>query len=329
MTWTPLALKLFVICALLILLIVAIVQWRAGVREAAVEADYPPSGQFVDALGTKIHLKVTGQGPDVVLIHGASGSMRDFTFALVDALSSDYRVIAVDRPGMGWSDRPEGFGGVWNTAPEPPRLQAQILQAATDQIGVHNPIVVGHSFGGTIALAWALERPDDTAGLVLLGAASNPWKGKLGLLYQVNSTALGSALVIPVLTAFTPHFYVEKVLGEIFSPQHAPQGYMKHFGADMTLRRGTMRANAQQVNALKPFIREMAKHYASLDLPVEILHGTADFIVPLSVHSEPLSTQLPHARLQVMPGVGHMPHHVAPEDLRAAIDRVAAQADLR
>lgn len=329
MTSTPLAVKLLIALLLLVPLVAALVHWRASVREAAVEEEYPPAGRFVSVDGINIHLKITGQGPDIVLIHGASGSLRDFTFTLADKLSQSYRVIALDRPGMGWSDRPSGFGGTWNTAAEPPRLQARILQAATDQIGLSNPIVLGHSFGGTIALAWALERPEATAGLVLLGAASNPWPGDLDLLYRVNSTALGSALVIPLLTAFTPHAFIENTLSEIFAPQQPPENYMRHFGPDMTLRRGTLRANAQQVNGLKPHIREMAQHYGSLDLPVEILHGTEDVIVPMDIHSEPLARQLPRAVLTRMEGVGHMPHHAQTEEVRAAIDRIAARAGLR
>ena len=48
---------------------------------------------------------MTGEGPDVVLIHGAFGSLRDFTFDLSDRLSERYRVIAFDRPGLGYTDR--------------------------------------------------------------------------------------------------------------------------------------------------------------------------------------------------------------------------------
>ncbi|MFK7743982.1 MAG: alpha/beta fold hydrolase [Roseobacter sp.] len=324
-----LVVKLALIFGVVAVGIVALVQWRAGAREATVEAKYPASGQYVDADGTRIHLNVTGQGPDIILIHGASGSLRDYTFDLVERLADDYRVIAVDRPGLGRSERPAGFGGVWNVNAEPPRLQAQILQAATDVVGVENPIVVGHSFGGAIALAWALERPEETSALVLMGAASNPWPGKLGWLYRINSTVVGSAVVIPLITAFTPHSVIESTLSEIFAPQQPPENYMAHFGADMTLRRPTMRANAQQVNGLRPHIVEMSFEYDTLSLPVEILHGTDDVTVPLAIHSEPLSRQLPNGVLTRMQGVGHMPHHADPDAVLAGINRAATRAGLR
>ena len=325
----PLAVKTLLLICLLCLGLVVLVQWRAAAREAAVEAEYPPSGQFINVDGTRIHVKVSGQGPDIVLIHGASGSLRDFTFDLVQRLESRYRVIAVDRPGMGRSERPPGYGGVWNIAAEPPAFQAQLLQRATDQLGVQNPIIVGHSYGGAIALAWALERPDDTAALVMLAAASNPWEGALGWLYQINSSRLGSAVVIPLITAFTPHAIIENTLSEIFAPQKPPPDYMPHFGADMTLRRATMRANAQQVNALKPYVAEMSKRYGTLTLPVESLHGTEDTIVPLHTHATPLTRQIPGAVLTQMDGIGHMPHHADPVAAVAAIERAASRAGLR
>lgn len=321
--------KGIVILGVLALGLVALVQWRAWARETNVEAQYPASGQYITVDGTRMHVKVMGQGPDLVFIHGASGSLRDLTLDLMPYLAQSYRVIAVDRPGLGRSARPSGYGGLFNVAAEPPALQARLLQGVAEQLNAERPIVVGHSYGGAIALAWALERPDQTAGLVLLGAASNPWPGKLGWLYRINSTRIGSALLIPFLTAFVPHTAIEKTLVEIFEPQRPPEGYMEHFGPDMTLRRSAMRANAQQVNSLRPYLVRMKEQYPTLRLPVEILHGTEDRVVPIHIHSIPLAGQLPDARLTRMEGIGHMPHHAAPETIRAAIDRVALRAGLR
>ncbi|OYW51676.1 MAG: hypothetical protein B7Z31_13665, partial [Rhodobacterales bacterium 12-65-15] len=73
-------------------------------REAAVEAAFPPTGQFVTVDGLRLHYEMSGTGPDLVLIHGASGNLRDFTFALRDRLTDRYRVTVIDRPGLGYSD---------------------------------------------------------------------------------------------------------------------------------------------------------------------------------------------------------------------------------
>ena len=80
---------------------------------------------------------------------------------------------------------------------------------------------------------------------------------------------------------------------------------------------------------IKPHIREMVAHYSNLKMPVEILHGDADTTVPLDIHARPLSMQLPNANLNVLQGVGHMPHHAEPDIVIDAVARVQARASLR
>lgn len=323
-------LRVIIGCLIFAIGLIVLVQWRAGAREMSVEANYPPAGRIVKVEGVDIHVWIEGNGPDLVLIHGANGSLQDYTFDLVDRLKDRYRVIVLDRPGFGWSGRlTPDYGGALNVAAEPPALQARLLQGAVDALGVTRPIVLGHSFGGAIALAWALERPSDTAALVLIGAASNPWPGDLGALYQINSSLFGSLFVVPLITAFAPRDQIRDTVDSIFAPQAMPEGYLDHIGPEMSLRRPSMRANAQQVNNLRPYIVEMAKQYPNLTLPVEILHGTADTIVPLSVHSEPLAKLLPNGVLTRLKDVGHMPHHVVPDEVVAAIDRASSRAGLR
>ncbi|PWR02967.1 alpha/beta hydrolase [Meridianimarinicoccus roseus] len=306
-------------------LAIAATYWRAGQREAAARAAYPPLGQILDVGGVQVHAHVTGAGPDIVLIHGAGGSLRDFTFDLAARLSDRYRVIAFDRPGHGHTDAADTAGRRFDA----PRQQAALLQAAARQLDIARPLVVGHSFGGSVALAWALEQPGDTAGVVLLAGATMPWPGTLNASYRINSSLLGGALVVPAITAWVPLPYARQVLAGIFAPQPMPESYPAEFGLPMALRRGLLRANARQVNGLRPHVVEMSGDYPGLEIPVELLHGDADEIVPLHVHSGPLSALLPDAVLTVLPGVGHMPHHAMPDHVTAAVDRVAERAGLR
>ncbi|MEX0339755.1 MAG: alpha/beta fold hydrolase [Arenibacterium sp.] len=313
---------------LLTVIAVAIVQLTAGIRGKIAEARFPAKGEIVELDGVKIHAQVAGEGPDLILIHGASGNLRDFTFTLMDQLKDRYRVIAFDRPGLGWSRRPEGYGGIWNSAGESPRLQAQILGQAAKELGVENPIVVGHSFGGAVAMAWALEH-SDTGALVLLGGVSHPWTTRFHWQYPLNASVAGGALVVPLFSAFAPTSYLNSVVGAIFEPQAVPDGYFDHVGAPLSLRRNAIRANARQVNGLLPHVTEIAEHYPDLTLPIEAVHGDLDTIVPMTVHSVPLSERVDSANLTVLNGVGHMPHHADQGAVIAAIDRAAERAGLR
>jgi len=317
------------IFAALVLALILVVQWRASAREAAAARDYPPQGRVIDVDGTPVHVLIAGSGPDLVLLHGASGNVRDWTFDFADRVSDRYRVIMFDRPGLGWTGRLPGMAGPWNARSETPMEQAALLQKAGEIVGIETPIVVGHSFGGAVAMAWALRQPAETGAVVMLGAVSNPWPGKLGWTYTVNGAAWGGALVVPVLSAFVPPAYVDSSVESIFAPQPAPEGYATHVGAGLVLRRESLRANAQQVNNLYPHIVKMSKRYSELKMPFEIVHGDQDTIVPLSVHSQPLSEQVARGVLTVLEGVGHMPHHADPDAVEDAIDRAAARAQLR
>jgi len=304
---------------------ITVTYWRAAHREAAARAAYPPSGRLIDVGGVQVHAHVSGSGPDVVLIHGAGGSLRDFTFDLAGRLSGRYRVIAFDRPGHGYTDAVGADG----QAILAPKDQAALLQAAARQIGISDAIVVGHSFGGSVAMAWALAAPQDTRGIVTLAGATMPWPGGLGATYHINASTLGGALVVPAVTAWVPLKTARRVLAGIFAPQAMPDGYAEGFGLPMAIRRIVLRTNARQVTALRPYIVEMSKRYGTLDMPAELLHGTADTIVPLHIHSGPLAALLPDAVLTRLDGIGHMPQHAAPEAVVAAIDRVARRAGLR
>ncbi|MCX7645439.1 MAG: alpha/beta hydrolase [Rhodobacteraceae bacterium] len=286
------------------------------------EQRYPPTGELLDIGGTVVHAHVEGAGPAVILIHGASGNARDFTFDLVGRLRDRYRVIAFDRPGLGHTGRLPGWA-------ESPAGQAALLEAAAAALGVERAVIVGHSYGAAVALAWALDLPARAAAVVSLAGAAHPWEGDLGLWYRVTASRLGGATVVPLVAAFAPQSLAERSVAAIFAPQPVPAGYVEHVGIDLTLRPETLRANAGQVTALKPHVRAMAARYPGLGIPIEILHGTADAIVPLETHSRPLARLAPNARLTVLPGVGHMPHHADPEAAVGAIDRAAGRAGLR
>lgn len=312
MRWTRLAASFLIAAATL----AGVTHWRASAREAAAEAAFPPSGQFVTVEGLRLHYEMSGSGPDVVMIHGASGSLRDLTFALRDQLTDRYRVTVVDRPGLGHSD------------PQPQvslLAQARAIKSAMAGLGVSDPIVLGQSYGGAVALAWALDANGNGGprALVLVGSPSLPWPGTLDPWYRVTSTALGRAFAIPLASAFVPETYVRAATTAVFAPDPVPQGYEAYLGTALTLRRQTLAANTAQVNALRAELVTMEPRYPALTLPVELIHGSADTIVPLAIHSGPLSQLLPNVTLTVIDGAGHMPHHGHSQTVIDAIDRAA------
>jgi len=274
--------KTLLVILSLIALFAALTMWRAARHEARAVASFPPSGQLMEIDGVQVHARVMGDAdnPDLVLIHGSNGNLRDLTFTLAPMLAERHRVILIDRPGLGYTHR---LGEAGATITE----QATLLQKTAAALGAEKPIVLGHSYGGAVALAWAVHHPEHIAGLVPVASPAFPWDAPLSLFYRVTSSWWGSTFVVPLITAWAPDSVVENALKGVFDPQAVPEGYADHFGPVLTLRRMTLRANARQRAGLKQEITVLHDMLGEIDVPVEIVHGTADTTVGLSIHAAP------------------------------------------
>lgn len=315
--WAGLALLTLVFFA------IAATLWKVEQRKTTAAAEFPPEGDFVYVGGHPVHYVDRGDkaAPAVVLIHGASGNTRDFTFDLVGRLTDRYRVIVFDRPGLGHTP-PLAENGVTISQ------QAALLSAAVSQIGVQNPVVAGQSFGGAVTMAWAVHHPDKIAAAVSIAGATYPWEGGLSGFYARLANPWKGPIVARLISAWASEQYVADSIAGIFAPQPAPEGYAAYVGVPLILRPSPLLANAQQRHDLRPQLRALAKLYKDLTLPVEIVHGDADTTVGLHVHSTRMVDDIPGANLVVLEGVGHMPHHTNPEEIVAAIDRAATRAGL-
>ncbi|SMX22303.1 haloalkane dehalogenase [Boseongicola aestuarii] len=317
----------FLIASAIIIAFAICTDRRADLREAEIEARYPPTGQMVKVDGRMVHVIVRGAGPDLVLIHGAGSNARDMALALADCLEDRYRLFIPDRPGHGWTDREPALKGAFNTQAESPADQAALLAAAVKQLGATNPIVAGHSFGGAVAMAWALDHPH--AATVIISGVTLPWPGEVNVTYRLLGSSVGSAIIAPVATAFITKDYVRSAANGTFTPQSAPETYYETAGIPLAIRTASLRANNQQVNTLRPYIVEQSKRYDTITTPIEIVHGTNDTTVFASIHAEPLAARMDNVHFTPLPGLGHMPHYVVPDGVTAAIDRAAARAGLR
>ncbi len=150
--------SLFLVALAAVLLMIAalvlLTAWTAWAAERAV----PPCGQFIEIKGARIHYLDRGQGRTIVMIHGLGGQMANFSHSLLDRLTDEFRVILVDRPGSGYSTRPRGASA---------RLKAQgdTIAAFIRALRLDRPLLVGHSLGGAVALATALDHPACVGGL--------------------------------------------------------------------------------------------------------------------------------------------------------------------
>ena len=290
-------------------------------KSAQAVKKFPITGQLIEIKGTKIHAAVMGAGPDLVMIHGSSGNLRDFTTSLASRLAKTYRVILIDRPGLGHSDSFDAKG-------ETLRDQALVLRDVSRQLGAKKPLVLGHSFGGAVALAWALHAPKDISALILLSAPSHPWDTGLSVYYKIMSAPFFGNCASRFVCAFAPERTIQTNLKETFFPQAIPDGYRDRLGLELYLQPKVMLANARQRRNLKKQIREMTPLYPKISVPTEIVHGTSDNIVPIEIHAKPLAKDLPNSNLTELKGIGHMPHHWSQDAVCKAIGSAAKRAGL-
>jgi pimeloyl-ACP methyl ester carboxylesterase len=281
---------------------------------------FPAQGGFVAVEGGRLHYRerpaLRGHQGTVVLVHGASSAHADLLATLGPELER-YRLIAVDRPGHGWSDRLAG------AAMADPGRQAAALMQALDKIAPERFVLVAHSLGGASAAAIALDRPERLLGLVLLGAVTHPWPGGVAWYHHVASWPVVGPLFTRLVAVPLASRLLDAGADSVFAPKPVTPGYLATAQIPLLLRPATFRANSQDILATHPFVAAQAPRYGTLAVPLAAIAGDSDAIVSPVIHSAAIARAAPRGQLALLPGVGHMPHHAAPEIVVAAIDQMA------
>ena len=283
---------------------------RSKTRQA--EADNPPAGQFVDVDGVQLHYVERGAGPVVVLLHGNGATSLDFELSgLIDMLARDHRVIAFDRPGFGYSERPRST--VWT-----PAEQAALLGKALQQLDAGPAYVLGHSWGTLVALAMALDAPATVRGLILLSGYYYP-SPRLDV-------ALMAAPAVPVL-GDVMRFTVSPLLGrlmwkgfvkKVFSPRAEAVSFAR-WPKWLSLRPSQLRASGAESALMIPAAASLRHRYGDITLPVTIFSGSGDKLVAPAQNAERLHRELLQSQLHTVQDAGHMLHYVAQDEIVRAV----------
>ena len=287
---------------------------RASAKRA--EANTPPEGDFIAVDNVRLHYVDIGDGPVVVLLHGNGVSLQDFKASgVLDLAAKSHRVIAFDRPGFGYSDRPRSR--VWT-----PLEQGGLIIQALQQLGVQRAVVVGHSWGTLVALAMALEEPALVQGLVLLS----------GYYYGTARPDVVpmSAPAVPLLGDMLART-VSPLAGRLMSPGAIKASFhpapvsdkFKSFPLEMTFRPSQVRATAADTAMMVPGAIDLSRRYADLKMRVVAMAGEGDLIVHKEKHSERLVSELKDGELRVIPDQGHLFHYAVPSEVLEAIEAVS------
>jgi pimeloyl-ACP methyl ester carboxylesterase len=273
--------------------------------------------RFVDAASVRTHVAEWGKGEPLLLIHGASSDMGVWAPTIVPMLREKFRAAAYDRPGMGF------------TAQRPPRaetleVQAKVAAGVIEQLGLKNPIVVGHSWGGAVTLRLALDRPDLVGGLMLVAPVAYEWPGGVSWHLHWSSKPVVGDLFNHVITRPFASAAVRSGLAGAFGPSPVPANYLEAASSLRALRPSAMRANSLDMMAAKREIIAQQARYGEIAAPVALLAGDGDTVVSTMIHSVRLARTLANARLDVVQGAGHLPHEAAPDRFLKLLEWVRA-----
>jgi len=311
---------MILICAVAALAVLALLT-QAGVLW--VQNRFPPQGEVVAVSGGDLHIVDLGPRglaePPIVLIHGASSNLGAMRAPLGDRLARRHRVLLIDRPGHGWSRRDD-------LADSSPAMQARAVGDALDGRGISRAIVVVHSMAGALGARMALDEPARVAGLVMLAPVTHPWRGGVGTYNRVMTTPVIGKLLAYTITLPLGLLLTDSAARAVFAPQAMPDDYVDTSATPLLLRPREFLANSWDLITLKDAVQEQVARYPQITAPTVLIHGDADKTVSVDIHSRNFAAAVPHAKLIVLPGVGHMVQNAAPDLVQREVEALIATA---
>lgn len=305
----------FLAWLLLILAALALFSHFLGRR---VERILPPQGQFLEVDGERLHYRELGEGPPLVLVHGLAGVMRNFDYLPLQELAQQHRIVLIDRPGSGYSERSDDArAGI--------AAQAKAVASFIRALGfAQPPLLVGHSLGGAVSLGVALHDPDCIAGVALIAPLTHfvpevpaPFRG-LVVRQRWLRRLLAHTVAVPAAVALS-----RPAIAYIFKPETTPRDFPLRGGSLLNMRPRAYYASSTDLCALERDLPLQQARYGELRLPVAILFGDGDSLLDWKLHGLGVKEKAPHATVDVVPG-GHMLPVTRPAETAAWLQRTAA-----
>lgn len=253
----------------------------------------------------------TGEAPTFVLLHGSL--FNAFTWnEVIDLFSGHGQVIAYDQIPYGLSEKL--VAGDWTgNNPYTPEAAVDQLLSFLDELNTDTVVLVGHSYGGTLAVQAALAQPDRVEAIILVDAA-----------VYVQEEMPGWLLNLPQVRHLGPLFARQLGQNDTFIRQ-------MYLNSDpiSNERMALTRINTRTQNwdvALWEYLRawsvdtlELAGHIPEIQQPALVITGDSDAIVPIA-DSQRLDSELPNSNLVILPSCGHVPQEECPEAFEEAVD---------
>ena len=280
------------------------------------------SERTVDAAGTAIFVRESGEGPPIVLLHGFPETGRCWQ-SVARALSEDHRVLVPDLPGYGRSARPTSYDSA---------TLANTMAAFMEAAGAPRAAVVGHDWGGGVAFRLASGHPDRVERLAVINSPyrkldlRHGWHMlffNLPLIPEAVLTAAGDRWIDFILRAASeaPNAFEPDALEEY---HEAYRSLERKRSALAYYRTVTRRIIASKLPTSKLPARARPTHSrGSIEMPTLVIWGALDKALPLAL-AEGIVKDIPHARLETIPDAGHFVPEERPERVAALLKEFLA-----
>ena len=287
----------YILFFLILVIVLSAIFTRLTSRK--IKRSIPKFGKTTLLQDAEIHWYESGQGEPIIMLHGLAGNLRNFTYALVGKLDQEYRVIAIDRAGCGWSTRSKSECATLQE-------QARIISEFIDKEQIKRPLIVGHSLGGAIALALALEYKNKISGLALICPATQVIDKIPDMFKSLNISS-------PLIRFFVAHTF-SSLIGiltrkETFKVAFAPEMICDDFsikgGGDFALSSEAFIRTSEDLIFAQSSAPSLVGREKELEVYTEVLFGEDDEILNAKLHGEKFS-QLSGSKLTMLPGKGHM-----------------------
>lgn len=289
--------------------------WRQTRR---IEQAHPAGGDFLDVDEVKLHYRRTGpvSRTAVLVLHGAASNLEE-PFMALDKAFTGLPVVWLDRPGLGWSGRPAG--------PWSPQREAGLIARFLDRMDIDAVTVVGHSWGGAIAMRLAIDHPQRVQGLVLLAPALSAWIGQAAWFNAASFWPGIGPLISRIIVPLIGRGQAAAGAVSAFHPEPVPEGYVERSALSLLLRPRTWKANSADMRHVNTHLEQQEHLYETLDHPTVFLAGKADTVLWSLRHGGHVARRMKRAEMVWISGAGHNLHHHHPQRVREAVETVQRQ----
>ena len=270
--------------------------------------DWPraEASQILRVVPHRWHVQIMGEGPDLLLIHGAGASTHSWRH-LLEPLSRNFRVTAFDLPGQGYST-------AGTRSRSSLTLMSEDIAALIERLGLQPKVIIGHSAGAALALNLARILPVGPENIIAINGALENFKGATGWLFPF----LAKLLVFNPLTGVLLARGATKAkTRQLISSTGAK---IDEEGIDLYQRLMSQRSHIEATLAMMAqwSLEDLTRALPDIQIRTLFLHGAQDSAVAPDV-ARRAAQLMPNASLQLLDGIGHLAQEEAPDQVLEAI----------